>query len=145
MKGIKCMRAASIVARLSDCDGYSITEEEHATRREAKERCKYLLSDSYAESAETSHEALGTYGVEVLVNGECVWEKLRDPGYSAWNCVWCGRKNIPVLTEYPDAEDLDDPPAQSDDAAWAKFQELHRPGCRWVRSRGFQLEDLSTC
>ena len=59
----------TIIARLLDSNGYTITEMGCETKKEAKERCKYYLSDAYARSAETTHINLGTEKAEVLVNG----------------------------------------------------------------------------
>lgn len=66
-----------IFARLLDNQGYTITECECDTKKEAKDRCKYYLTDSYAQQAETSHERLGTEKAEVIVNGECEWDEFK--------------------------------------------------------------------
>jgi hypothetical protein len=48
------------------------------TLKEAKRIGKMMLSDEYAASAETSHEAWETSQVQVLdKNGDCVWDEFR--------------------------------------------------------------------
>lgn len=61
---------------LLDKDGYHITNPFEAdTLKAAKERAKYLLSDEWATTAETTHETLGTKKVEIRNQaGECVWD-----------------------------------------------------------------------
>lgn len=66
--------AQTIVARLLDSGGFTTTEMGCRTRKEAKERCKYYLSDEYPHYSETTHERLKTEKAEVLVNGECEWD-----------------------------------------------------------------------
>jgi hypothetical protein len=66
-----------IIARLLDSKGYTITEMECETKKEAKERCKYYLSDAYAKSAETTHATLSTEKAEVLVGEECEWDAFK--------------------------------------------------------------------
>lgn len=66
-----------IIARLLDSNGYTITEMDCETKKEAKERCKYYLSDAYTKSAETTHENLGTEKAEVLIDGECEWDSFK--------------------------------------------------------------------
>ena len=63
-----------IVARLQDNEGFTITECECDTKKEAIDRCKYYLSDAYAHQAETTHERLRTEKAEVMVNSECEWD-----------------------------------------------------------------------
>ena len=65
-----------ISARLLDSGGYTVTEMSCETKKEAIDRCKYYLSDAYAKSAETTHVNLKTEKAEVLVDGECVWDKF---------------------------------------------------------------------
>ena len=65
-----------IIARLLDKEGYTITEMECETQKEAKERCLYYLSDKYPLYSETTHDRLGTEKAEVLVNEECVWDRF---------------------------------------------------------------------
>lgn len=59
---------------LLDKNGYEITREERESIKDAKDRAKYLISDAYAKSAETTHENLGTDKVEIRVNGECIYD-----------------------------------------------------------------------
>lgn len=68
----------TIIARLLDKDGYTITEMECETKKEAKERCLYYLSDKYSLYNETTHERLQTEKVELLINNECVWDKFYE-------------------------------------------------------------------
>lgn len=62
---------------LLDRDGFTITEQECETIKEAKERARYYISDSYERSAETTHATLMTEKAEVRVNGECLWDVFR--------------------------------------------------------------------
>jgi len=57
--------------------GFTITEMECQTRKKAKERCKYYLSDEYPLYSETTHEQLRTEKAEMLVNDECEWDFFR--------------------------------------------------------------------
>lgn len=68
-----------IFARLLDNQGFTITECECETKKEAKERCKYYLSDAYAQQAETTHGRLGTKKAEVVVDGTCAWDIFYEP------------------------------------------------------------------
>jgi vacuolar-type H+-ATPase subunit H len=64
---------------LLDKDGLEIATDERETLAEAKQRAKYLLSDTYAANNETAHESLGTHKAEILRNGqECVWDGFRN-------------------------------------------------------------------
>jgi hypothetical protein len=61
----------TIIVKLIDSEGYTITERECETKKEAKETAKYLLSDDYAiYSTETTHEKLGTDHAELWINDE---------------------------------------------------------------------------
>lgn len=71
------MGIKQISARLIDNQGFTITEYPCDTKKEAKGRCKYYLSDSYALQAETTHDRLGTEKAEIIVNGECEWDAFR--------------------------------------------------------------------
>lgn len=63
---------------LLDNKGFVITDQDGCeTVREAKDRAKYYISDSYATACETTHERLGTEKVEIRVNGECLWDCFR--------------------------------------------------------------------
>ena len=66
-----------IEAVVLDADGYEIDRAEYDTVKAAKERIKNVLGEDWARSSETTHEALGTHKGEVLVDGECVWDKFR--------------------------------------------------------------------
>lgn len=59
---------------LLDKDGCHTSEREADNLKQAKKEADYLLSDDFAKSCETTHEALGTHKVEVRLasNGECV-------------------------------------------------------------------------
>ena len=61
---------------LLDDKGFTITSQENCcTIKEAKERARYYISDSYASLEE--HAKLGTDKVEIRVNGECLWDCFR--------------------------------------------------------------------
>lgn len=62
---------------LLDNKGFTITSQECESIKEAKERARYYISDSYERNAETTHEVLGTEKAEVRVNGECLWDVFR--------------------------------------------------------------------
>jgi hypothetical protein len=58
-----------IFARLVDINGDTITERARDTKKEAKEQCEWLLSDTFAtDHAGTTHEAMGTDHAELWVN-----------------------------------------------------------------------------
>lgn len=58
---------------LLDTDGYEISERPADNLKEAKATMAYMLSDQYAEVAETTHETMGTHKVEVRnAKGECI-------------------------------------------------------------------------
>lgn len=54
---------------LMDVDGYTIGERSADTIREAKQTAAYMLSDAYANVAETTHKRMGTHKVEVQTRG----------------------------------------------------------------------------
>ena len=59
---------------LLDSEGFEITSELAGSLAQAKKAAKYLISDDFAKSAETTREAMGAYKAEVTVDGECVWD-----------------------------------------------------------------------
>lgn len=62
---------------LLDREGYTIAENGCDTLKEAKYRAKLMLSDVYATSAETSHEAWGTDKVEIYDRaGDCIYDRF---------------------------------------------------------------------
>jgi hypothetical protein len=64
---------------LKDADGYDITAQFVEGLKAAKERAKYLLTDSYAHNIETTHQELNSYKVEVRASSsaECLWDAFR--------------------------------------------------------------------
>ena len=63
---------------LLDDKGFVITSQEDCeTMKEAMERARYYISDSYAINCETTHEKMGTDKVEIRVNGECLKDIFR--------------------------------------------------------------------
>ena len=82
-----------ITARLLDLEGFTIQEDTDCeSKKQAIAFCKYWLSDAYAESCETTHEALGTGKAEVLINGECEWDEAHENYYEREDtgCSCCG-------------------------------------------------------
>lgn len=65
---------------LKDRDGYDICTDLIDGLDAAKARAKYLLSDDHAKVIGTSHDALGTYKVEVQATrtGACLWDAFRS-------------------------------------------------------------------
>jgi len=58
---------------LLDADGYEIGERSADNLKAAKAEMSYMLSDQYANVAETTHETLGTHKVEARNSkGECI-------------------------------------------------------------------------
>ena len=63
---------------LLDSDGCETVNDLIDGLPAAKKRAKYLLSDAFADSVESTHEALQTKKVEVRSeNGECLWDVFR--------------------------------------------------------------------
>ena len=64
---------------LLDGLGYELTFGLREGRKAAVTYAKYLLSDAYAKTHGTSHEALGTHKAELrdVVSGECLCDKFR--------------------------------------------------------------------
>jgi hypothetical protein len=61
---------------LLDDDGYELSERPAQNLKEAKQEMGYMLSDAYAQAAETTHEKMGTHKVEVRnAKGECIFDK----------------------------------------------------------------------
>lgn len=62
---------------LLDKSGYDIGERAAENLKEAKHEMAYMLSDQYATVAESTHEIMGTYKVEVRnAKGECVLDDM---------------------------------------------------------------------
>lgn len=63
---------------LLDSDGCETANDLIDGLAAAKKQAKYLLSDTYAASVESTHETLRTQKVEVRSeNGECLWDVFR--------------------------------------------------------------------
>lgn len=63
---------------LLDAEDGVIDSREADTLKEAKRIAKRMLADEYARSAETTHEAWGTYKAEIRRDGECVADYFRS-------------------------------------------------------------------
>ena len=65
---------------LLDREGYELGSREAMNLKDAKQEAAVLLDERWATSAETTHESLGTYKVEVRLDstGECVWDKFYE-------------------------------------------------------------------
>jgi hypothetical protein len=62
---------------LLDKDEYEIGERPAENLKEAKEQMRHMLSDDYANAAETTHGDMGTYKAEVRnAKGECVLDSF---------------------------------------------------------------------
>jgi len=48
-----------------DVEGYEISDRPATNLKEAKAEMAYVLSDEYAQAAETTHEIMGTHKAEV--------------------------------------------------------------------------------
>lgn len=75
---------------LFDRQGHHITVSERQGMKDAKDEAKYLLSDTFAQSSETTHSALGTAKVAIFKEGEpisandsCEWDK-EHPQHAEW-------------------------------------------------------------
>lgn len=63
---------------LLDSDGCETVNDLVETLPAAKARAKYLLSDDFARSIESTHETQGTAKVEIRnASGECLWDAFR--------------------------------------------------------------------
>ncbi len=62
---------------LLDKDGYELSSRPADNLKEAKGHVRYLLSDDYANMAESSHDDMGTEKAEVRnAAGECVYDRF---------------------------------------------------------------------
>jgi hypothetical protein len=66
------MKYDNIQVKLLDNDGFTITEQECETVKEAKERARYYLSEAYAKESETTHAAWKTHKAEIVCDGEII-------------------------------------------------------------------------
>lgn len=67
---------------LKDRDDYDICADLVDGMTAAKARAKYLLTDAFAKSIETTHATLGTCRVEVQAadTGVCLWDASAKKG-----------------------------------------------------------------
>ena len=59
---------------LKDAEGYDIAKDYVDGLPQAKERARYLLSDKYARSVETTVADLGAVKAEVALGNVCLWD-----------------------------------------------------------------------
>lgn len=60
---------------LLDKDGCETVNDLIEAMPAAKKRAKYLLTDAFADSVESTHDTLGTEKVEIRNEaGECLWD-----------------------------------------------------------------------
>ena len=64
---------------LLDADGYEISERPADNLNEAVVTLAYMLSEQYANVAETTHKAMGTHKVEVRnAKGDCILDDFLE-------------------------------------------------------------------
>lgn len=73
---------------LYNVDGNEIASQECEGMKQARERAKHYLSDSFAQASETTHAALRTMKVAIFAEGDktgadavCVWDRFH-PAYT---------------------------------------------------------------
>lgn len=72
-------RESKYLVIVLDREGFTMSESEVETLKEAKARAKYKLTDDWARSCESTHENLGTHKVEIRnQDDECVWDKFYE-------------------------------------------------------------------
>lgn len=73
---------------LYDRSGCEIASRECSSMKEAKQAAKHYLSDLFAETSETTHEALGTMKVAIFSEADVQAGRTGADALCEWDCFY---------------------------------------------------------